>query len=126
MVLSKYLVVSTLGKYEDKNRNIYPMKQVQLELAYMRFIDTHRMRIGVEYYYKPSNNRYVYEHYYSGFIQYFGLCNVDELGLFLKVEKGQDYYNIRFVDRLDRFMVGLNWYLDDFKGKKEYQPDSIN
>lgn len=119
------LYFSTMGGLEDKNRHLYPMNQYHFELAYSKFIienERHnRLRFGVECFYKPSEVTSITSFNVAPFIQYYGLFDIIPFGVLLKYEYGQDSYNIRFVDRINRVLLGFNWYLDDMEKWKQFR-----
>ena len=102
-----------IGGYDDYASKIYPMNQLYGELAFEEYYScksNRHYRLSFEYFYRPSDNSFVYAHNFSATAAYFFSFN---LGFFVRGEYGQDSYNVRFVDKISRMMLGIAWSMND-------------
>ncbi|MCD6013306.1 MAG: hypothetical protein K0Q79_3168 [Flavipsychrobacter sp.] len=111
--LVDWLAGADIGGYDDHAHLFYPMNQFYVELAYEHYFahnSNRHIRIGAEYWYRPSGNAFIYPNNFAITGAYFLQNN---LGFFIKGEYGQDSYNIRFVDQIARVMGGLMYRVGD-------------
>jgi hypothetical protein len=101
------------------------MNQFGLEIAshwrhpggLLRFEDS---RVGLEAWYKPSRADAVTPYNLSVFGQAFW---ANGFGLGLKVEQGQDAYNVRLVDDIRRVLITVVMRTDAVRIERPFAPD---
>jgi hypothetical protein len=107
--LVDWLYFTSKGGYVPLDTKYYPMNQYGIELAYhWRRNDqsvfapkVQDFRTGLEYTYKPSENEQVFDHHIGIFANVFW----KRVGGGLHWEYGQDPYNVRLVDKIERWRL---------------------